>query len=538
MGDGRDFGATVVAEDSDLSPLLHRTGSDILQELRESYAMFTFARLSLARQFLLASFLILLVGMLVIGTWVGQQIERGVLQRTAALTALYVDSLVGHHLPPMAETAQLDPEEWAPLDMIFADTPLGRQIVTFKLWGPDGRLLYSTDKSLIGRTTPVPVEGALASAFTGQVHAEIVTPGGVPSGPSTSPDSQPEGPVEGGAGSRLIKSYAPVHTHGADRIVAVAEFQQTTSDLDRAVSTGQQQSWAIVGVATMAMYLLLAGLVGRASTIISRQQRERQDQVKQLTALLEQNAQLNDRVHRAAARSTSLNEQFLRRLSADLHDGPCQDLGLALLRIEALADSCAVCDPARPDGSAEYPSGDTSGVAPSSKDFRTVQMAMQSALTELRTISAGLWLPALEPLSPAEVAERAVRDYESKTGVEVARSIQDLPKAAPLPVKITLYRVLQEALSNGFRHASGAGQGVRLWVDDGHLCAQVVDAGTGFDPQAVANWVANDGHLGLAGMRERVEMLGGAFKVQTTPGQGTMIQARLPLTLPEDDNGR
>jgi signal transduction histidine kinase len=322
-----------------------------------------------------------------------------------------------------------------------------------------------------------------------------------------------------------------VHTSGANKVVAVAEFQQPAADLDRIVQTGQQSTWAVVGTATLVMYLLLAGLVGRASVIISRQERERQDRVKQLTALLEQNARLNDRVQSAAARSTALNEQFLRRLSSDLHDGPCQDLGLALLRIEALSDGGS-------PGATPVSSNGSSPALPGKGDFQTVQTAMQAALTELRTISTGLWMPELEHLSLAEVAERAVHDYESKTGVEVLRSIRALPQDAPLPVKITLYRVLQEALINGFRHDSATGQTVRVWADDGHLSARVGDNGTGFDIQAVANKVTRNGHLGLVGMRERVEMLGGAFAVQAAPGQGTTVQARLPLTLPEDELGR
>ncbi|MEK7788241.1 MAG: sensor histidine kinase, partial [Chloroflexota bacterium] len=64
--------------------------------------MLTFTRLSLARQFLLLSFLILLSGMLIIGVWVGQQIEIGVVNRTAAVTALYVDSFIAPHLQELA----------------------------------------------------------------------------------------------------------------------------------------------------------------------------------------------------------------------------------------------------------------------------------------------------------------------------------------------------------------------------------------------------------------------------------------------------
>ena len=470
--------------------------------------MFNFVRISLARQFLLASFFILLIGMLIIGLWVGQQIERGVVQRTAALTGLYMDSLVGHHLPPLAPTAEMDPEEWEPLDMIFSSTPLGRQITSFKLWGPDGRILYSTDRSLIGRTFPV--ETGVARALAGDIQTEITTRSGGP------PDTG-----EQGQAPKVIETFAPVHTNGGSQIIAVAEFRQTTTELDREVSAAQQKSWVVVGAATLAMYLLLAGLVGRASVIIGRQHRERQDRVKQLTLLLEQNAQLHERVRRAAGRASAVNERYLHRLSAELHDGPCQDLGLALLRIDALADTCLACSRASKNGAVDR------------RDFQTIQTALQSALAELRTISTGLWLPALESLSPVDVAERAVRDYETKTGVNVTLSISDLPEEVALPVKITLYRVLQEALMNGFRHAHGADQRVQLWVDNEQLCAEVADVGAGFDPQRVSQ----NGHLGLVGMRERVELLGGAFRVQSAAGKGTTVQARLPLALLEDEDG-
>lgn len=493
--------------------------------------MLTFSRLSLARYFLLASFLILLTGMLLIGKWVGEQIEHGVVQRTSALTALYVGSLVGHHLPPFAQTAQLGPDEQRPLDMLFTNSALSKEIVAVKLWAQDGRIVYSTDRSLVGRVFPVTPD--LAVAFAGRVRTEIVTP-------DRAGTNQPALPA------RLMRTYAPVysngvymdyegvideiepttvHTDGVNMIIAAAEFDQTMEGLDLEVSAAQGASWAVVGMATLIMYLLLAGLVGRASNIISRQQRELQGQVHQLTELVEQNAQLNNRVHRAAARSTALNEQFLHRLSADLHDGPCQDLGFALLRIETLADSPRSANRAAPNGKV------------TDRDHHTIQTALQSALAELRTISTGLWLPALEPLTPREVAERAVRDYESKTGVGVTLSVADTPPLTatdvPLSVKIALYRVLQEALINGFRHASGADQHVKLWISDGNLCAQITDAGAGFDTQAVIQ----NGHLGLPSMRERVELLGGAFEVHSTPGRGTMVQTKLPLKLPEDEHG-
>jgi signal transduction histidine kinase len=154
-----------------------------------------------------------------------------------------------------------------------------------------------------------------------------------------------------------------------------------------------------------------------------------------------------------------------------------------------------------------------------------VRGALQSALAELRAISAGLRLPELGNLGLVETAQRAVREYERKTGVAVSLKAADLPVDAPLPAKITLYRLLQEALNNGFRHAGGAGQAVRIACGDHRLEVEVRDSGPGFDPMAARE----EGHLGLAVMRERVEVLGGKFAVETDPGRGTRVLAEIPL---------
>ena len=92
--------------------------------------------------------------------------------------------------------------------------------------------------------------------------------------------------------------------------------------------------------------------------------------------------------------------------------------------------------------------------------------------------------------------------------------------------KITLFRLVQEALTNAYRHAGGAGQRVSLCYDGGRLHVEVADAGPGFGFPATAEW---DKHLGLVGMRERVESLGGNFRVESAPGRGTRIIADVAL---------
>ena len=229
----------------------------------------------------------------------------------------------------------------------------------------------------------------------------------------------------------------PVRRTGTDSVIAVAEFYQQSDDLVRQVDDARLRSWLMVGAATLVMSLLLGGLVRRASNTIVRQQGDLRDKVAQLTAALAQNDTLRERVQRAGARTTALNEQFLHRVASDIHDGPGQGVALALMRLQPLMDACGAC-PA-PAGTQRAP-GD---------EFRTVQSALQSALEELRAISKGLHLPEIEPLSLAETAQRAVRDYQRKVGAGPAVTVvaEGLPAQAPLSVKITLFRLLQAARS-------------------------------------------------------------------------------------------
>src|SRR5262249_26334863 len=161
-----------------------------------------------------------------------------------------------------------------------------------------------------------------------------------------------------------------------------AEFYQLPDDLERDLATARLQSWGAVAAATALVYLLLAGIVKRGSQTIARQQAALRRQVAELSRLLEQNARLGERVRQAAGRTTQLTEQGLRRISADLPDGPGQALGLALLRLDSLDEG----------GGAR---------CPSCRELAVVQQAVRDALGEIRAISAGLRLPALAPLSLA-----------------------------------------------------------------------------------------------------------------------------------------
>jgi signal transduction histidine kinase len=232
--------------------------------------------------------------------------------------------------------------------------------------------------------------------------------------------------------------------------------------------------------------------------------------VTRLTDLLRQNGELHERVQGAATRTTALNERFLRRFASELHDGPAQDISFALLQLDNVQARV---------------SGDGAADDETERDLAAIQVSLKRALEEVRATSTGLALPQLGNLTIAETVDHAVRAHRRRTGSHVAVAVGDLPAQADVAVKIAIYRVIQEALANAWRHAGGVGQTVRVERTGPSLLIEVSDQGSGFDPG-----VAPAGeHLGLVGMRERVTSLGGEFSVVSGNGTGTQVRAILPL---------
>lgn len=460
-------------------------------------------RLSLARRFRLASFLILVLGLIGIGAWVQRQIEDGILHSTASTTALYVESFVAPELGELAEGKPVSAQHSETLARLLQDTPLGKQIISFKLWGRDGFVLYDSHQSSTGQSFPV--EPRLAKAWQGETTSRI------------SDLESEENVMERQISSQLLETYSPVRLGDSGQIIAVAEFYQQIDDLSHDISLAQRRTWLLVAAAMLLIYLVLSGFVQQASDTIEGQQMKLTAQVDRLQDLLTQNAELSERVRRSSAQAAMINERFLRRISAELHDGPAQEISLALLRI----------DPGAEDAGS---GGDLVQENSGQSKPDTIRGALQHALQELRAISGGLSLPELEQVALPEVIQRAVRAHERRTGTRVAMQVGQMPEQAPLVVKITVYRLIQEALNNAYRHAAAAGQAVQVDSREGELLVNIIDQGPGLDAALTPDGAE---HLGLLGMRERVQSLGGIFEIESVTGRGTRVAARLALDAQE-----
>lgn len=441
-------------------------------------------RFDLAAQFLAAGAVVLLGGMLAIGIWVTGQIEQGVIDNSAAATALYVDSVVSPLFDNFTEDGRLSEGADRALDELLGQGTLGERLVVFKIWLPDGSVAYASDPAQIGQKFPM--SDHLRDAFAGAVTAEF------------DQLSDAENALERSRNIPLLEIYSPVRQAWSGEVIAVAEFYENADGLAAGLAAARLQSWAIVSLITSAMLASLYLIVRRGSKLIDRQRQTLEDRVKELSDLLAQNQLLRSSLQTATDRSLALNEQFMRRVGADLHDGPAQLLALAQMRLGRAAT-------------------EANGI----EELDQVRSFLSDAMVEIRSISRGLVLPQIETMPLPDLLRSVVATHEERTGDAVVLLVPGLATQLDRVSNICIYRFVQESLSNASRHASGIGLQVEASDAPGSLVVSVQDRGHGFEVGA-----KNRG-LGLEGMRERIASLGGRMDISSSP-QGTSVICTLP----------
>ena len=444
-------------------------------------------------QFLAAGAAVMLAAMLLIGSWITGRIQDAVVASTASAGALYLESFVSPLSQELAANDKLSEPAVRALEEVFAATGLGDRIVSYKIRKGDGLVVHASDPEIIGKHFQPSPE--LEAAWTGTVSGSF----------EGLDDDESAG--EAALGMPLLEVYSPIHEVWSGQIIAVAEFYEVAAELERDLASARRDSWLLVAGVFLTSGLMLLGIVRAGGRTIAGQRAMLEARVAESREIAAQNAELRRRAIGASARATEQVERSLRRVSADLHDGPAQYVALAAMRLDSVV----------PDTEA--------GRAEAAR----LREALQTALAEIRTISRGLSLPELDKLGLAEVARRSVRAHLRPSGrtIELDYSGPADPPAE-LAQRLCLYRFLQEALSNATRHAPDADVRVEVAVTPDRLVATVRDDGPGFDP-AEAAMARPDGGQGLAGMRDRAESIGGEVTFETAPGAGTTLVLTLPL---------
>jgi signal transduction histidine kinase len=238
----------------------------------------------------------------------------------------------------------------------------------------------------------------------------------------------------------------------------------------------------------------------------------------ELSALLiEEHHQLTwGPLRQAGRRILAVAEEELQRIILDIHDGPVQKLFVVSSHLALLQGRMADL-PAEQRGELEMV-------------LDRLSSLVESALHEIRA--------TLSTFRPAEFQRRSLESvlqgltfqHEVLTGNQVDLYIAGPIPPVALPVKIALYRVLQEALANSYRHSGVDTQEVYLTEEGGWIILEVTDDGIGFTPPPLDGPGATEReeHIGLRGMRDRMHLVGGQLKVDSRPGQGTRVIVQVP----------
>lgn len=225
----------------------------------------------------------------------------------------------------------------------------------------------------------------------------------------------------------------------------------------------------------------------------------------ELTSLSDEFDDLRQR-NDLAIKIIQAQEEERRRLSREIHDGPAQSIANLVFRIE-LAQKLVDKD-----------------IDKAKKELDELKRLIRESMQDIRKIIYDLRPMSLDDLGLVPTLKKFINNYIKQTNIiiefEVAGSQQRLSKT----YEVTIFRLIQEALNNIFKHAEATSGKVRLEFAEKTINIFVSDDGKGFNISQV-----NRNKYGLMGMRERCNLLGGDIDITSKPGKGTKVKIILPL---------
>ncbi|MFH9599753.1 sensor histidine kinase [Streptomyces rochei] len=291
----------------------------------------------------------------------------------------------------------------------------------------------------------------------------------------------------------LLPRRAGVAAVVATAVVAIAGFAVHQDSFSAAMAIGPALG-AAVAVAVVWGYQALY-----------RESEHRRRLIEELTAT---------RADLAAAQHTAGVLAERDRLAREIHDTLAQGLSSIQLLLRAAERSL----PQAPQNAARY-----------------VDQARQAAadnLAEARRFVAALTPPTLEGTTLADALERLCTTTSARHRITARFHLTGDPVPLTTAHEVALLRIAQSALANTVRHAGATTAGVTLSYLGDHVALDIVDDGHGFDPTLLPASDPETGGFGLGVMRARTQALGGTLTIESAPGRGTALAARLPLTPP------
>lgn len=205
-----------------------------------------------------------------------------------------------------------------------------------------------------------------------------------------------------------------------------------------------------------------------------------------------------------SARLVEAQEEERRSISRELHDEVGQSLGALLVELGQLSKL--------------VPPDDKVTLA----QIAHIKSVAETAVKSIRDIALLLRPPMLDDLGLIPALEWQAREISRRGDMEVEVHSQNVSEGLGDETKVTVYRLVQEALNNAATHASARNANVTVAQVSDKITIEITDDGHGFDPKRQRG-------MGILGMEERVRRLGGTFTIESAPGKGATVKAELPL---------
>jgi len=204
-------------------------------------------------------------------------------------------------------------------------------------------------------------------------------------------------------------------------------------------------------------------------------------------------------------------EDERRRVARDIHDGPAQLLANVVLRVD-LCQRLVEADRDKIEAELEQ-----------------LKELVRHSLRDVRKIIYNLRPMALDDLGLIPALRTYLKDIQERSGLIVDMTLFGEEQRMAPSLEIALFRLVQEAVNNIIRHAAASRAQVKVEVGRSQVRIIVGDNGRGFDPGQTLGSKDLQG-FGIIGMRERVELLGGEFRLESAPGQGSRVDVTIPLS--------
>jgi signal transduction histidine kinase len=226
--------------------------------------------------------------------------------------------------------------------------------------------------------------------------------------------------------------------------------------------------------------------------------------------LLEQSHHLQEQLRSLSRQLLSAQEEERKKISRELHDEIAQTLSGINIQLATLKKEAAV------------------NVKGLQRKIAAAQKMVEKSVNIVHRFARELRPPALDDLGLIPALHSFVKRFANRTGVRARLTVFAQVERLDSAKRTVLYRVAQEALTNVARHAQATRVELSIRELSDAVCMEISDNGKSFPVKRALRFTGNN-HLGLLGMRERVEMVGGGFSVESIKGKGTTIRAQIPF---------